>query len=109
MPASSSKEVALTTTPTPVKLIPEIVSGARSAFNRGVTRPIAWRREQLSAILRLLEENSAAIYAALKADLRRPTFEAILAECGTVSHNSCVMAQRYGMCGLQMVPWRCYW
>jgi hypothetical protein len=42
-----------------------------------VSRPLAKRIEQLRALKRFFVENEAAIVEALKADLGRPTFEAL--------------------------------
>ncbi|XP_059059011.1 aldehyde dehydrogenase, dimeric NADP-preferring isoform X3 [Achroia grisella] len=58
----------------------ESVQRARDAFNRGVTRPVEWRRKQLKAIMRMYEENKQAMVDALQQDLRRGKTEAILLE-----------------------------
>ncbi len=59
---------------------PEILRSQRSYFASGVTRDLAWRDAQLNAIARLLEENEAAIEAALAADLGKPAQEVLLGE-----------------------------
>jgi aldehyde dehydrogenase (NAD+) len=56
------------------------VQRARDAFNRGVTRPIEWRRQQLKNLFRMYEENHQAMVEALRQDLRRGKMEAILLE-----------------------------
>lgn len=53
---------------------------ARDTFNRGVTRPVEWRRKQLQNLLRMYEENTNAMVEALRKDLRRSKTEAILLE-----------------------------
>ena len=57
---------------------------AREGFDSGVTRPLAWRRDQLSALDRLLSENAPAIEKAVLADLGKPPIEAFLAEISSV-------------------------
>jgi hypothetical protein len=65
---------------TPVADIATIVSGARAAYESGRTRSLKWRRAQISAIQRMMEENLDAIADALHADLRRPKLESVIAE-----------------------------
>ncbi|XP_075980875.1 aldehyde dehydrogenase type III isoform X1 [Anticarsia gemmatalis] len=60
--------------------IAEAVQTVRDTFNRGVTRPIEWRRQQLKNLLRMYEENRNAMVEALRKDLRRSKMEAILLE-----------------------------
>ena len=56
------------------------VGRLRATFDRGETRPLSWRRQQLEAMLRMLEEHESAILAALAEDLGKPEFEALGAE-----------------------------
>lgn len=56
--------------------IPEAVSALRSAFDAGTTRPLAWRRKQLSGIIRMIDEREAELGEALMADMGRPSVEA---------------------------------
>jgi aldehyde dehydrogenase (NAD+) len=60
-----------------------LVGELRDAFERGHTRPLPWRRAQLEALLRLLEEGEAELTAALAEDLGRPSLEAYAADVGT--------------------------
>ncbi|XP_026741143.1 aldehyde dehydrogenase, dimeric NADP-preferring isoform X4 [Trichoplusia ni] len=60
--------------------VAEAVQKARDTFNRGVTRPIEWRRQQLKNLLRMYEENKSAMIEALRKDLRRSKMEAVLLE-----------------------------
>lgn len=54
----------------------ELVERLRASFNAGKTRPLAWRREQLKAVRRLLTKNARPLAAALAEDLGKPEFEA---------------------------------
>ncbi|GBP08446.1 Aldehyde dehydrogenase, dimeric NADP-preferring [Eumeta japonica] len=60
--------------------IVEVMQRARDAFNRGITKPIEFRRKQLQNLLRMYEENKGAMIDALHKDLRRCKTEAILLE-----------------------------
>jgi aldehyde dehydrogenase (NAD+) len=71
-------------TSTPLADIPRVVASARASFDSGRTRPYAWRLGQLKAMRRLCLENKDAITAALRADLRRPQLECVLAEVQVV-------------------------
>ncbi|WP_022901734.1 aldehyde dehydrogenase family protein [Humibacter albus] len=56
----------------------------RRAFESGITKPLAWRREQLNGIRRMLTERAAEWEAALAADLHRSPTEANLADVNVV-------------------------
>jgi len=58
----------------------ELVAELRGAFDSGLTRPLKWRRAQLDAVRRLLEDNESRIAEALHADLRKPAQEVLLGE-----------------------------
>ncbi|MFI6575997.1 aldehyde dehydrogenase family protein [Nocardiopsis sp. NPDC050513] len=64
--------------------IPGIVDRLRAAFASGRTKPIAWRREQLRALRRLLTEERPTLEKALKADLGKSPVEAHTTEIGFV-------------------------
>ncbi|MDE0884921.1 MAG: aldehyde dehydrogenase family protein [Myxococcota bacterium] len=68
-----------------VSEIPSLVAGLRASFESGKTRPLSWRRAQLEALLRLVEENDDALVAALQADLGKPELEARAADIGQVT------------------------
>ncbi|CAH2042173.1 unnamed protein product, partial [Iphiclides podalirius] len=70
---------SLNAKPKPVNLA-DLVANARDTFNRGVTRPLEWRRQQLKNLLRMYTENQNAMVAALQKDLRRSKMEAVLLE-----------------------------
>ena len=57
---------------------------ARDAFTAGRTTAMQWRRDQLTALDRLLVENGAAIETALKSDLGKHPLETYIAEIGSV-------------------------
>jgi aldehyde dehydrogenase (NAD+) len=64
--------------------IPTIVTGLRHGFRQGITRPETWRRGQLEALRRMLQERASDFEAALAADLGKSGTEAQLTEIGFV-------------------------
>jgi aldehyde dehydrogenase (NAD+) len=62
----------------------EVVAAAREAFDRGVTKPRAWRVAQLRALRALLVEHEGEIAAALRSDLGKSATEAWVTETGFV-------------------------
>lgn len=52
------------------------VDSLREPVSRGLTRPLAWRRDQLARLTALLDGAEEAILAALAADLAKPPVEA---------------------------------
>lgn len=58
----------------------DVVQRARTAFQSGKTKDVAFRRRQLEALLKLYEENRDEIAAVLAADLRRPRQETMALE-----------------------------
>ncbi len=65
--------------------IPATVARLRKTFASGRTRDIEWRRRQLLQLAKLMEENEAAITAALADDLDRKPFEAYIADIATTA------------------------
>lgn len=61
------------------------VARLRRTFATGRTRDIEWRRHQLLQLQKLMEENEAAIAAALADDLDRNRFEAYIADIATTA------------------------
>ncbi|MFF0292231.1 aldehyde dehydrogenase family protein [Kitasatospora sp. NPDC004615] len=57
-----------------------LIASLRATFRSGRTKPIAWRRAQLTALRTLFTDNRDAIADALQADLRKPRAEAYAAE-----------------------------
>ena len=56
----------------------------RASFEAGRTRPLAWRRAQLAAIERMLEEREADFAEALRLDLNKSRYESFLSETSFV-------------------------
>ncbi|MDA3032733.1 MAG: aldehyde dehydrogenase family protein, partial [Actinomycetota bacterium] len=59
-----------------------IVGSIRDGFDRGLTRPLGWRRNQLNAMEAMLRENADLLLTALAADLHKPATEAWTTEIG---------------------------
>lgn len=62
----------------------ERIERLRKNVDEGVSRSLAWRLDQLHALLRFLADHENAILAALKADLGRCTTEARMADISMV-------------------------
>jgi aldehyde dehydrogenase (NAD+) len=60
------------------------VAAARAAYDRGFTRPLAWRRHTLERLRSGVVANEPALLDALAADLGKPRTEAWLSEIGFV-------------------------
>jgi aldehyde dehydrogenase (NAD+) len=52
----------------------QIVQKARSAFKSGRTKPIDFRKRQLKQLVRMFEENTAAMVEALQRDMNKVGF-----------------------------------
>lgn len=70
------------------------VARLRETFATGRTRSIEWRKQQLLGLQKLMEENEAAIAAALAEDLDRKPFEAYIADIGTTAGEARYAAKR---------------
>ena len=73
------------TLPSPAPAAPTVTAAVqrmRDGFDSGRSRPIAWRRDQLGALRRLLVENQGALQDALFSDLRKSPTESDLTEIG---------------------------
>jgi len=64
----------------PKNICAQIVSELRESFLSGKTRSLSYRKKQLKALRRMIDENEDAFYDALKADLRKPWMETFLTE-----------------------------
>jgi aldehyde dehydrogenase (NAD+) len=53
-------------------------------FHSGLTRPLAWRRAQLLALGRLVQENEGALLDAMHVDLGKPRAETAIGDAGQV-------------------------
>ncbi|MEB4615713.1 aldehyde dehydrogenase family protein [Leucobacter sp. M11] len=62
--------------------MPALVAEMRAGFRSGLTRPLAWRREQLAGIRRMLVDAEETLEAALAADLGKSPVESQVAEIG---------------------------
>lgn len=58
----------------------DLLERLRTTFASGRTRPLAWRRAQLDAMQRMLEDHEDAIAEALAGDLGKPRQEVLLGE-----------------------------
>ncbi|KXS19496.1 aldehyde dehydrogenase family 3 member B1 [Gonapodya prolifera JEL478] len=67
---------------TPIEDIEKYLNTARLTFNSGRSKPIAWRKQQLRALYRLIDENRDKIVDALQKDFRKPTTEATVLMSG---------------------------
>src|SRR5690554_2027249 len=54
----------------------------RATYDSGLTRPLAWRQQQLLQLQQLLQEHEAELLAALKSDLGKSNAEGWLTELG---------------------------
>lgn len=63
----------------------EIVKQLRNTFDSGKTRSLDYRKKQLKALGRFLNENQDKIIAALESDLRKSKTESILTEIDIVA------------------------
>jgi aldehyde dehydrogenase (NAD+) len=70
--------------PQPVD-IASTVARLRKTFASGRTRDIEWRKRQLLQLQKMVDENDAALTAALAADLDRSPFEAFIADIALTS------------------------
>lgn len=61
------------------------VAALRAGYRSGITRPLAWRRSQLQAMVRMLEENEGELQAALATDLGKPVTEGYLTDIAYVA------------------------
>src|SRR6478752_7407044 len=62
----------------------QTVDTLRASFDRGVTKPLAWRFAQLRALRRMLTDRAAEFEDALLADLGKSPTESQIAELGFV-------------------------
>lgn len=69
MTQTASPETAATTEVT------DLVQRLRTGYDAGRTQPLAWRKAQLKAMLRMLEEREEEFAAALASDVGKPSFE----------------------------------
>jgi aldehyde dehydrogenase (NAD+) len=75
----------MATPPTAATSIEDTLRRLRATFESGKTRPIEWRLRQLGEIERMMVEHEQDFADALKADLGKCLFEAVLTETSFVS------------------------
>jgi aldehyde dehydrogenase (NAD+) len=73
-----------TLTLTKLEEIPQLRDTLRSTFKSGKTRPLAWRRNQLRHLARMVQDNRDTLAQSLWLDLHKPKEEVFLAELGPV-------------------------
>jgi aldehyde dehydrogenase (NAD+) len=76
--------------------IPAVVARLRKTFATGRTRDVAWRKQQLLALEKMVTENEPAIAAALEQDLGRKPFEAWLADIASTAGEAADAAKNVG-------------
>lgn len=69
----------------PIDEIAPLVARLRKTFDSGKTKPLAWRKAQLEALIRFAKENSDALVEALQADMGKPELEARAADVGQIT------------------------
>jgi len=57
----------------------------RNSYNKGLTRPLAWRKHQLEQMVKMLEENESAFLDALATDLGKPRVEGFITDIAFVT------------------------
>jgi aldehyde dehydrogenase (NAD+) len=57
----------------------------RTSYDKGLTRPLAWRKYQLQQMVKMLEENEAAFLGALATDLGKPSVEGFITDIAFVT------------------------
>lgn len=62
-----------------------IADTLRVAYDKGLTRPLAWRKHQLEQLVKMLEENESAFLDALATDLGKPRVEGFITDIAFVT------------------------
>lgn len=81
----------------------------RAAFTSGVTRPLAWRQQQLRALAGLLEASAGTLVQAMAEDMGKPTTEAWLTDIASVRRDVEAMARdlnRWAAPERRRTPWQ---
>ena len=73
--------------------IRETLAELRKTFESGLTRPLDWRREELAAVKRLLDEGEDELLDAMRADMGKPAAEARLTDLAVVASEIDVMVK----------------
>ena len=78
---------------TPVDGIADQVAHLRAAFDRGLTRPAAWRIQQIERVREMMSENADAFAEALKLDVGKPELEAYAADIMIIAEEAKAVAK----------------
>ncbi|MEX1217509.1 MAG: aldehyde dehydrogenase family protein [Acidimicrobiales bacterium] len=62
-----------------------VANNLRSNYDKGLTRPLSWRKRQLEQMLKMLNENEDAFLAALATDLGKPSVEGFITDIAFVT------------------------
>jgi len=92
--SETTNEATNGTSAAPPVDIPATVARLRRTFATGRTRDVEWRKRQLLQLQKLIEENEAAIAAALADDLDRNPFEAFIGDIATTAGEAKYAAKR---------------
>ncbi len=57
----------------------------RTSYDKGLTRPLAWRKHQLEQMVKMLEDNETAFLGALATDLGKPSVEGFITDIAFVT------------------------
>ncbi len=57
----------------------------RTSYDKGLTRPLAWRKHQLEQMVKMLEDNETAFLGALATDLGKPSVEGFIMDIAFVT------------------------
>lgn len=66
----------------------ELFSNLTATFNSGKTKDLAWRREQLRAVERMMHERESELFDALRSDLGKSALESFATETSYVSSDA---------------------
>ncbi len=66
--------------------IVKTVNGVRNCFNTNKTLSLKWRKEQLNALMRLIDENEKDLCDALQKDLKKNDHETFIMEFGVIKN-----------------------
>ncbi|MGQ4389459.1 aldehyde dehydrogenase family protein [Streptomyces sp. SAS_270] len=110
-PTGGQPDIAVTTAPAA-----ETVARLRATFDTGRTQPVAWRKQQLQALKRLLTEHEDDFAQALHTDLGKSATESYMMEIGflvkeidhTLSHLDRWLRPKRVSVPLSLVPSRAW-
>ena len=74
----------------------DVVARLRTSFDRGLPRPLEFRRQQLAGIGRFLKECEPEIETALHDDMRRPSFDVYPSEIALIASEVALAIRKLG-------------